>query len=219
MIKNSVLEGFSGDVTAAQVLISLLIAFAAGLFILLIYRLTFNGTTLNRGFMFSLIMASMISAMIVMTITSNLALSLGMVGALSIIRFRTAIKDPMDTMFLFWAVAVGITAGASFYLLCVLATVIIGAIFYGMSFFAGKTSSAYLLVVRSGSADAVRSVESTLKHYNVKHKMSSKVRTPRYIEAVYEVRIGKDDKNLVDTLSEIPNIGEVSMVDCRNSAV
>ena len=111
-IKKSVLEGFSAEITLTDIIMSLLLAFASGLFILLIYRLTMRGVSRNKSFEVTLLLITPISAMIVLTITSNLALSLGMVGALSIVRFRTAIKDASDTAFLFWAVAAGITAGA-----------------------------------------------------------------------------------------------------------
>ena len=98
-------------------MVVLLFAMTAGLFILYIYRRTMRKVAANRSFMLSLMLICVITSMMVLTITSNLALSLGMVGALSIVRFRTAVKDPADTAFLFWAVAAGITAGAGFYLL------------------------------------------------------------------------------------------------------
>ncbi|HBR32493.1 MAG TPA: DUF4956 domain-containing protein, partial [Clostridiales bacterium] len=104
-IKKSVLEGFSAEISVSDILFSLGIAFLAGLFILLIYRITFKGISFNRSFEGTLLMISTISALIVLTISSNLALSLGMVGALSIVRFRTAIKEASDTAFMFWAVA------------------------------------------------------------------------------------------------------------------
>ena len=114
-IKKSVLEGFSAQMTLADIIISLGSAFLAGLFILAIYRLTRTGVSRNRQIESTLLLVTPISAMIVLTITSNLALSLGMVGALSIVRFRTAVKDASDTAFMFWSVASGITAGAHFY--------------------------------------------------------------------------------------------------------
>ena len=119
-IKKSVLEGFDTSLSGVDIVLGLAMAMAAALFILLIYQRTARQVTLNRSFCLSLLLVSVISAMMVLTITSNLALSLGMVGALSIVRFRTAIKDASDTAFLFWAVAAGITSGAGFYLLTVI---------------------------------------------------------------------------------------------------
>ena len=111
-IKDSVLNQFSTGVTAGQMLMSLLVSFLMGLFILVIYRVTFRGVLFSKGFAFSLVLLSMVTALIIRTISSDLALSLGMVGALSIVRFRTAIKEPLDTAFLFWSIAVGIVLAA-----------------------------------------------------------------------------------------------------------
>ena len=101
MIKNSVLERFDGSLSVWQVVLGLLFALTAGIFILYIYRRTMKRVAVSRSFMLSLMLICAITAMMVLTITSNLALSLGMVGALSIVRFRTAVKDPADTAFLF----------------------------------------------------------------------------------------------------------------------
>ena len=110
LIKNSVLESFDGSISILEIVLGLLVALLAGLFILFVYRRTMRQVSFNRSFCISMLLITAISAMMVLTITSNLALSLGMVGALSIVRFRTAVKDPSDTAFLFWAVAAGITA-------------------------------------------------------------------------------------------------------------
>jgi len=219
MIKSSILEGFSTNISIPTILISLLLAFVLGVYILVIYRLTFKGTVVSASFCTTLLMITMISSMIVLTITSNLALSLGMVGALSIVRFRTAIKDPNDTIYIFWAVAVGITAGAGFYWLAIIASLLIGILTYVMSILGINRSAAYLLVIRTQSQDAVRSAEATFAHYHIKYNLASKIRNSDYIEVVYEVKIGKQEMRIVDTLSEIPNIGDVSMVDCRNTVV
>ena len=112
-IKDSVLNQFSTGVTAGQMLMSLLVSFLMGLFILVIYRVTFRGVLFSKGFAFSLVLLSMVTALIIRTISSDLALSLGMVGALSIVRFRTAVKDPLDTVFMFWSISSGIMATIS----------------------------------------------------------------------------------------------------------
>ena len=120
-IKNSVLDQFNGSgTTVGQMILSLVVAFGMGLFILLIYRQTFRGVLYSKGFAFSLILLAMVTALVIRTISSNLALSLGMVGALSIVRFRTAIKEPMDIAFLFWAIAAGIVLAAGLIPLAVL---------------------------------------------------------------------------------------------------
>ncbi|MBO4366720.1 MAG: DUF4956 domain-containing protein, partial [Clostridia bacterium] len=147
MIKKSVVDGFNTDVTIAQIVIGLLVALVAAIFILFIYRLTMRGIALNRSFEVTLLLVTAISAMIVLTITSNLALSLGMVGALSIVRFRTAIKDASDTAFMFWAVAAGITAGAGFYLITAIGCLFIGIVTIVAVRISKNSSKPYLLVV------------------------------------------------------------------------
>ena len=116
-IKDSVMESFNTTLSTTDIVLGLLVSLIAGLFILLVYRSAMRQVAANRSFCITLMLVCSISAMVVLTITSNLALSLGMVGALSIVRFRTALKDSSDTAFMFWAVAAGITAGAGFYLL------------------------------------------------------------------------------------------------------
>lgn len=115
MIKKSVLEQFQ-SVTVGQMALSVGVAFLMGIFILLVYRQTFRGVLYSKGFAISLVLLAMVTALVIRTISSNLALSLGMVGALSIVRFRTAIKDPVDTVFMFWAITCGIMTGAGQYL-------------------------------------------------------------------------------------------------------
>ncbi len=215
-IKKSVLEGFSSEITLSDIIISLVVAFLAGLFILLIYRLTLRGVSRNRTFEVTLLLITPISAMIVLTITSNLALSLGMVGALSIIRFRTAIKDASDTAFMFWAVAAGITAGAHFYKIT-----IVGCLFIGLaSFLVLKLSSVgarpYLLVVRADTDKAVDYTARLLNENNIKNRLSSLVNNGTYTEVVYEIALSGKHQKLVSALSNLPDVKSVSLVDCRN---
>ena len=112
IIKSSVIQRFDGSISVWQILLSLAVSMAAGVFILFIYKRTMRRTAVSSSFQLTLLLICTTTATMVLTITSNLALSLGMVGALSIVRFRTAVKDPADTAFLFWAVAAGITSGA-----------------------------------------------------------------------------------------------------------
>lgn len=215
-IKKSVLEGFSSEITLLDIIMALGVAFLSGLFILLIYRLTLRGVSRNRTFEVTLLLVTPISAMIVLTITSNLALSLGMVGALSIIRFRTAIKDASDTAFMFWAVAAGITAGAHFYKITV-----IGCLFIGLAaFIVIKLSSTgarpYLLVVRASSENAIDYTARLLSDNNIKNRLSSLVNNSDYTEVIYEISISGKHQKLVGALSNIPDVQSVSLVDCRN---
>lgn len=215
-IKNSVVEGFSSEVTLADIIIALALAFVTGLFIFLIYRLTLRGVSRNRTFEITLLLLSPISAMIVLTITSNLALSLGMVGALSIIRFRTAIKDASDTAFLFWAVAAGITAGAHFYKITIVASLFIGAAAFIIMKFTATGAKPYLLVVRASNDEAVDSVAKFIAERGLKHRMSSLVDNGDYCEVIYEVSVKGAHQKIVSSISHIPDVISVSLVDCRN---
>ena len=113
-IKKSVVSEFTGTISVDQMLMSLLVAFVIGLFIVYIYRKTYTGVVYSKAFSLCIIMLAMVTSMIIRTISSNIALSLGLVGALSIVRFRTAVKEPVDTGFMFWGISAGIMAGAGY---------------------------------------------------------------------------------------------------------
>ncbi|MBP5230458.1 MAG: DUF4956 domain-containing protein [Clostridia bacterium] len=216
MIKKSVVSGFNTDVTVAQIIIGLLVSLAAAIFILFIYRVTMRGVAQNRGFEVTMLLVTSISAMIVLTITSNLALSLGMVGALSIIRFRTAIKDASDTAFMFWAVAAGITAGAGFYLITAIGCLFIGIITVIAVRITKNAARPYLLVVRAIPGVNPSSVEKILSDANVRRKLSSSVQNDRYTEVIYEVAVSASQQKLVGSIKGMPGVTSVSLVDCRN---
>ncbi|MBE6692675.1 MAG: DUF4956 domain-containing protein [Ruminococcaceae bacterium] len=215
-IKKSVLEGFSPEITLVDIVIALALAFVSGLFILLIYRLTMRGVSRNRTFEITLLLITPISAMIVLTITSNLALSLGMVGALSIIRFRTAIKDASDTAFMFWSVAAGITAGAHFYKITIVASLFIGAAAFIVMKLSAHSARPYLLVIRANSDTAIDQAAKLIAEKGIKNRMSSLVDNGDYCEIIYEVAISGAHQKVVSSISRIPDVVSVSLVDCRN---
>ncbi len=214
-IKNSVLEGFDTSLTAADILLGLGVALLAGLFILLIYKSTAGNVTFNRGFGLTLLLVTSISAMIVLTITSNLALSLGMVGALSIVRFRTAIKDASDTAFMFWAVAAGITAGAGFYLLTLIGCLFIGVICVVSLVVLDHSAKTFLLVVRSNGEDATEQIEKALAQSKMKYKLSALTENPEYSEVIYELAFAEKKRGVITEMKNIPGVTGVSLVDCR----
>ena len=215
-IKNSVLEGFDTSVTTADILLGLVSALLAGLFILLIYKNSRKDVAPSGGFCLTLLMITAISGMIVLTITSNLALSLGMVGALSIVRFRTAIKDATDTAFLFWAVAAGITAGAGFYLLTLIGCLFIGAICMVSLVILDRTAKTYLLVVKMENAAIADGVEKALTGENVRFKLSALTQTAD-AEAVYELAYSHKHKAVFKALGEMEGVKSLSLVDCHKA--
>ncbi len=216
-IKKSVLEGIDTSVSGGDILSGLAVALLGGLFILFVYRMTTRQVTPNRSFCLSLLLVSAISAMMVLCITSNLALSLGMVGALSIVRFRTAIKDVSDTAFLFWAVAVGITAGAGFFLLTLFGCILVGLICVVAVLLLEKISKPFVLVVRASDNAVEKTVEDILRRSGVKHSLSSIVVNASYAELIYELGISKKQHNIVAAIKETPGVNTVSLVYCQKN--
>ena len=214
-IKKSVIEGFDTSISGVDIIFGLVVAFLAGIFILFIYQRTAKQVSLNRSFCLSLLLISTISAMMVMTITSNLALSLGMVGALSIVRFRTAVKDASDTAFLFWAVAAGITAGAGFYLLSLFGCIMVGLVCVVATIFFDRSTKPFLLVLRAANADIFARVEAMLEEKDVKFNLSSRVENDAYAEVIYEIALPKEPGLLVSSIKALPGVSNISLVDCR----
>lgn len=216
-LKNSVLDTVNTNIGIRDILLGLTLSLLAGLFILYIYQQVNKQVSYNRIFCMSLLLMCSISAMIVLTITSNLALSLGMVGALSIVRFRTAIKDASDTIFLFWAVAAGITAGAGFYLLTVVGCLFIGLVCIIALFLSAKSEKPFLLVVRANESSVADLVESTLGEDGVTYQLASQVENNTYLEMIYELGCNEQTRKLAQKLKTIPGVTSVSLVDCRKS--
>lgn len=216
-IKKSVLENFDTSLAPTDIIAGLAVALAAGLFILLIYRFTMRQVSFNRSYCMTLLLVSAISAMMVLTITSNLALSLGMVGALSIVRFRTAIKDTSDTAFLFWAVAAGITAGAGYFLLTLVGCLAIGLICLLAAVLFETTTKGYLLVVRVEDPQASAQVEQILSKSRVRYNLMAMTENKTYTELIYELAFHNRHKNILIDIKAVSGVIYLSMVDCRKS--
>lgn len=214
-IANALKEQFGTELvenlSLTRIVLSLLIAFALGLFIFFIYRITYSGVLYNRNFAFSLVMLSMITSVVIMTISSNLALSLGMVGALSIVRFRTAVKDTNDTIFMFWAITAGIMTGTGYYFISVLSTLGLGLLFYLLVFFGFKSQkSLYLLIIRYDKSVSPR-INQVL-HALPANKIKSKTASGGNIELAIEIKLARDTLALVDQLEGEEGIRSVSLL-------
>lgn len=129
VLKNSFVSSYTGD-DLGQILLSLVVSIIMGAVIYLIYRQFFTGVVFSRSFAVTLVGMTILTCMVTLAISTNIVISLGMVGALSIVRYRTAIKDPMDLLYIFWAITTGITVGAGMYLLAMVAAVVMVALFY-----------------------------------------------------------------------------------------
>ena len=212
MIKKSVLEQFPATASAnlSNMMLSLAAAFLMGAFILIIYRATFRGVLFSKGYAFSLVLLAMVTALVIRTISSNLALSLGMVGALSIVRFRTAVKDPVDTVFMFWAITCGIMAGAGLYLVGGAACLAVGVLYFILTGCYRRSRAPYLLVVRC-EADRVSAVSAEVKHLP-RHRLKSHTATTHGAELTYEVSLRSGDMGIVDRFMELDGVLDASLV-------
>ncbi|NMO97588.1 DUF4956 domain-containing protein [Paenibacillus lemnae] len=218
IIKSSFITNFESDITISKMLITFAIAFAIGFFVYLLYKRIFSGVLYSKSFNVSLIGMTMVTALVIMAINSNLILSLGMVGALSIVRFRTPIKDPTDLIFLFWSAAAGIVTGAGFYTLAVIGSVIVGIIM--LVFIKNPiVDTPYLLVVNCDSQHSEQEIHkklgSIVKRYNVKQKTVS----ANNIEMTLEVRLRDKEGTFVNQLSALNGVKNAVLISYNGDYV
>ena len=210
VFKSSFLSNINAFSTV-DVLLALGLAFVIGLFIFLIYKKTYQGVMYSDSFGVSLIAMSMITSLVIIAVTSNVVLSLGMVGALSIVRFRTAIKEPMDIAFLFWAIAVGIVLGAGLLPLAIIGSVIIGIII--VVFSTRKIGDTpYILVVNCENEETENAAYELIKAEAKKSLLKSKSVNKLGIELTYEVRIKDDNTGFVNKVSAVDGVTNAVLV-------
>ena len=208
VIKGKFLEEFSA-ISMSEALVAIALPFALSLFIVFIYRVTYAGVNYNRNFTGCLMMLSMVTTMVILVISSNMVLSLGMVGALSIVRFRTAVKEPTDTAFLFWAIATGIICGAGYVTIAILMTLLLGLLFVAVHAFAGKQkNSTYMIVVRCDSDSPIEEKLMNISGYKLKNKTMA----GNYTELVAEIRLTDVGLKKIDYLRNIPGVREVTVM-------
>ena len=210
VFKSSFLSNINAFSTL-DVLLALGLSFVLGLFIFLIYKKTYQGVMYSDSFGVSLIAMSMITSLVIIAVTSNVVLSLGMVGALSIVRFRTAIKEPMDIAFLFWSIAVGIVLGAGLLPLAIIGSVIIGIII--VIFSTRKLGDTpYILVVSCDSEEAEKESEQLIREDAKKSLLKSKSVNTCGIELTYEVRIKDSNTDFINKVSDIAGVTNAVLV-------
>lgn len=210
IIKQSVitLENFRA-VSYFDMVLGLLISFLLGMFIYAIYRKSFRGVVYSYNYNVSFVLMTMITALIIMTISTNIVLSLGMVGALSIVRFRTAVKDPLDIVYMFWAISVGIAVGAKIYPLAIGGSLIIGLVIYWLSKKKIR-EEAYLLIIRH--SDEATS-ELRIEMRKLSGKLKSKTIRKGYTEVTYEIKLKDDNTSFLQAISEIEGVSDASLVN------
>lgn len=210
IFKSSFLENVTA-VSFTDMAIALVLSFCLGLFIFFVYKKTYAGVMFSQAFGGSLIAMTMITTMVILAVTSNVVLSLGMVGALSIVRFRTAIKEPMDIAFLFWAIAAGIVLAAGMIPLAIVGSIIIGLI---LILFCNRKSSQkpYIAVISCENGAAEEKVAAYLKANTDKTVVKSKSAQKGNIELSYEVTLKKDDTDFITKLSEMDGVSSAVLV-------
>ena len=204
------------SLTPMKVVIALALGFIVGLLIAFVYRKCYRGVLYSPSFAMTLVMLTLITTPVVMCIKSDIALSMGMVGALSIVRFRTAIKDPMDTAYMFWALTMGILLGAELYVIAVVVTLGIAAVLFAMTFIKFRTPNAYLLVLHYDEV-AEYDITQQLRRMVKQQRLRSKTMTRAGAEMTVEVRLS-DKQDVVATMLNIDGVHDATLVACQTEA-
>ena len=210
IFKSSFLENVS-SVNLLDMVLALALAFGIGLFILLVYKKTFAGVMYSASFGVTLVALTMITTMVILAVTSNVVLSLGMVGALSIVRFRTAVKEPLDLAFLFWAIAVGIVLAAGMIPLAVFGSLIIGLI---LLVFVNKKShvNPYIVVLQCEDEGAEARAMALLEHNTRRCAIKSKTVREGLVELNLEIRLRDGDTSFVNALGGLEGVHSAVLV-------
>ena len=210
IFKSNFLENVA-SVSILDMVIAIALAFGLGMFIFLVYKKTYSGVMYSASFATTLVALTMITTVVILAVTSNVVLSLGMVGALSIVRFRTAIKEPLDIAFLFWSIAVGIVLAAGMIPLAVIGSIIIGVI---LLVFVNRDPSKnpYIVVIRcdghESEVNAVKFLESKAERTVVKSKTAQK----GSVELNLEVRLKDDNTDFVNEISDMQGVHSAVLV-------
>ncbi len=210
IFKSGFLENIT-EFSAMDTLIGMLFALVIGLFVFMVYKKTFNGVMYSSGFSLTLVGLALVTTLIIMAVTSNVVLSLGMVGALSIVRFRAAIKEPMEIVYLFWAIAAGIVIGAGMIPLAVIGSAIIGVV---LILFANRKvhENPYILIMNctdeGAEETALNLTEKAVERFVVK----SKTVNAGGIELTAEIRMKDAETSFVNRLGDIDGVSDVTLV-------
>jgi len=211
VIKKSVLEGFSyADLSTAKIITTLLITFLIAVYIFFVYKKITKSAFYFKNFNVSMAIISVVTAGIILAMQSSIVISLGMVGALSIVRFRTAIKDPMDLLFLFWSIGTGIICGAGLYKIAIILAVLVTVGILILDMLPARISP-YLLIINADTKEVEDDITDTVKKLAGAYKLKSKNITKDGIDLILEVKVGKE-KELVDRLSGMKGITAVSLL-------
>lgn len=210
IFKSSFLENVT-SVSLLDMTLALVLAFGLGMFIFLVYKKTFTGVMYSSSFGVTLVALTMITTLVILAVTSNVVLSLGMVGALSIVRFRTAIKEPLDIAFLFWSIAVGIVLAAGLIPLAVIGSVAIGIF---LLIFVNRKSyvNPYIVVINCTDHDSEQKAVEYLKEHVNRFVVKSKTAKKGSIELNAEIRMKDDDTDFINGLADMEGVNNAVLV-------
>ena len=210
IFKSSFLESVT-EFSPLDVLLGMVVALIVGLFIFVIYKKTFTGVMYSSGFALTLVGLALVTTLVIMAVTSNVVLSLGMVGALSIVRFRAAIKEPMEIVFLFWSIAVGIVIGAGMIPLAVIGSAIIGVV---LLLFANRKSreNPYILVLYCADETAEQAALGLVKDAVSRYGVKTKTVSADGIELTAELRTKNNDTAFVNRIMALPGVSNATLV-------
>lgn len=210
IFKSSFLENIS-SVSILDMIIALALAFGIGVFIFLVYKKTYSGVMYSSSFGTALIALTMITTIVILAVTSNVVLSLGMVGALSIVRFRTAIKEPLDIAFLFWSIAVGIVLAAGMIPLAVIGSIVVGVI---LLVFVNKKphKNPYIVVIRCNDHNVEEKAKNYLDSNTLRCVIKSKTAQKGFVELNAEVRLKDDNTDFINVLSDMDGVQSAVLV-------
>ncbi len=204
------------EIAPYEIVIALVLGLLVGLLIAFVYKRCFRGVLYSPSFATTLVMLTLITTPVVMCISSNVALSMGMVGALSIVRFRTAVKDPMDTAYMFWALTMGILLGAKLYIIALVVAAAISAILFLLTFVHFTNPNSYLLVVHYDD-DAEYDVDQVMRRSVKNRRLRSKTKTRSGAEMTWEVRLD-NKQDLVALMLGIEGVHDATLVACQTEA-
>ena len=213
IFKSSFLENVS-SISVFDMLLTIVLSFGIGLFISLIYRKTYRGVMYSAGFGTTLIALTMITSIVILAVTSNVVLSLGMVGALSIVRFRTAVKEPMEIAFLFWAISEGIVIGAGMIAVALIGALFVGAVLVVFHYLSGRAPATkpFILVLHAENDAAEENVQKAIAASVKRQAIKSKTVTAAGVELTVEVRLAGAETAFVNDLKKIPGVADVTLV-------
>ena len=213
-IKDTLASQFTGTLSVVDMGLSLLTAFVVSLLIIFVYKKTYAGVLYSKTFTLCIMMLAMVTALIIRTVNANLSLSLGMVGALSIVRFRTAVKEPVDTGFMFWGISAGIMAGAGLYIIALVGSVILGILYVAGYSFSFKGKSKYLFVLKYD--EKYDEVAKEMVKKIRKRKLKTKTVNKGVIEVTYEVEIKDENTKFMEEFQKNENFKTVALISYQN---